>query len=139
MQGLSAATKEELRKISAMLMETPALWTHYKARILQVMLEMDQAEIMRDADNLPKSAWELSLLQRYATSNHRIMDSFVLASWCERQWLKILQDDPDNVMALTRMCFHPLTFIQRSLVKSDLLTKLRSRAVLVFSSAASTV
>lgn len=114
MQGLSAATKGELREILATLMATPALWTHCKASILRVMLEMDQAGTIRDVDNLRASAWELSLFQRYATSSPRIMDSVVLASWCERQWLKILQDHPDNVMALTRMCFLPSALIHRA-------------------------
>ena len=83
-----------------MLMELPAIGTHSEARIFQVMSEMNQAKSTKDTDYVPRFTWGLGQFQRYVTSNPGKIDFSMLTPWCERQWLKMLQDNPDNVMAL---------------------------------------
>ena len=91
----------ELMDIGSMLQETPVLWRHYQERALRVTTIADQYGIMRDKDNMGLRTNCLDVIQRYATYDHETMRDHILSTWCERGWHQVLEDDPENVRALS--------------------------------------
>ena len=101
MEGLSDSTGQMLVEIVTMLRETPSLRTHYHVQASRVRVELDQSRIMEDANRLPARVWAIDSMQRYATYDAERGGIPDLASWCESQWQRVLQDDPENFAALT--------------------------------------
>ncbi|MCJ1239457.1 hypothetical protein MMC14_007453, partial [Varicellaria rhodocarpa] len=107
----------ELMDIGSMLQETPVLWRHYQERALRVTTIADQYGIMRDKDNMGLRTNCLDVIQRYATYDHETMRDHILSTWCERGWHQVLEDDPENVRALSGLGRYWLFKAQPSLAK----------------------
>ena len=94
----------ELLDIESMLKETPVLWRHYQERALRVTSIADQYGIMRDKGNVGWRTYCLNIIQRYATYDYETMRDYILSTWCERGWHQVLEDDSENVRALSGKC-----------------------------------
>ena len=115
MQGQdSKSIDSELMDISAMLRETPALWKNYQGRALGITTVINQNGIMRDPASVAWRAYCIGIIQRYATYDHETRRDYTLSTWCEREWHRVLLDDPENVRALTGkatyLCIPPSMF-----------------------------
>lgn len=87
-------------QILSMLKNNPASRVNYVPLARQIVSQVDQSQLMTNLNRLPERAWLLQGLQQYATYDTGTGGAQDVATWCEGQWNRVLQHDPENATAL---------------------------------------
>lgn len=94
------ACKAAVNQIYTMLRSSPHQWRSFLGVARAATAHLDNTTFMQQSAKTAEQAWIIAALQMLAFKD---MDSGVIAdisSWCSRQWLVIVQRDPQNLAAL---------------------------------------
>lgn len=94
------ACKTALSQIYTMLRSSPGQWRNFLALARTAIAHLDATTLMRHTNRTAEQVWIVTGLQMLAfkdVDNGPIAD---IASWCSRQWLSIVQREPQNLSAL---------------------------------------
>jgi hypothetical protein len=85
-----------LSRLNNMLNDYPGDWEDYLQSARSGMATLDRIHFFRKTDRLIEQIWIIQVLQDYAyhdSDNGCIQD---VADWCQKAWLRILRDHPDQ-------------------------------------------
>lgn len=94
------ACKTAINQIYTMLRSSPQQWRNFLSLARTVIAQLDGTTFMQQATRTAEQVWMIAALQILAfkdVDNGAVLD---IASWCSRQWLVVVQRDPQNVSAL---------------------------------------
>lgn len=94
------ACKTAINQIYTMLRSSPQQWRNFLGLARTTITHLDNTTFMQQATKTGEQAWMLAALQLLAFKD---VDSGIItdiAAWCSRQWLVIVQREPQNLAAL---------------------------------------
>ncbi|KAK3675683.1 hypothetical protein LTR78_004324 [Recurvomyces mirabilis] len=83
-----------------MLRTSPQDWRNFLAIARSVIAHIDNTTVMRRRDRTTEQTWLVGGLQRLALVDSGSGEVVDISDWCSRQWMSILQIEPQNVEAL---------------------------------------
>ncbi|KAL9111773.1 MAG: hypothetical protein Q9227_003832 [Pyrenula ochraceoflavens] len=102
-EQLVAKAKEGAEFLLQILANQPNDHENYMPLATRVISYLEHSGIMTSSNQLQSRTWFIQALQRYATYDGDVDGSEDVARWCERQWNRLLQQNPENSTALTRL------------------------------------
>jgi hypothetical protein len=99
-EQLIASAKSGLTTVRISLMRSPSSWQSYIGSVRTCVNYVDQSRIMASPSRLEERLWIIKEVQDFAyydSDNGGIPE---LASWCEREWNRVLSTYPSHVGAL---------------------------------------
>lgn len=100
-EELIASAKAGLTNVRNSLASAPAHWQNCSSAVRTCMSYIDESRLMQASRRLDEKLWILNEVQNFAyfdADNGGVAD---VATWCEREWNRIIAGDPYNVGALT--------------------------------------
>lgn len=91
----------EIRRIYAMLESNSNDWERQINSARSVIRSIDMTTFMYDLERSEEQTWLVAGLQRLAYHEPDAGGVRDIAEWCVTQWLRVLQNHPENVRALT--------------------------------------
>jgi hypothetical protein len=101
--------KTDLSQTYDMLHNYPDAWEQHLPFARGVISVLDEMGFMNDRSRHQEQAWIIECLQRLAYQQPDEGGVRDIAQWCQRQWLKILEGDSENIDALRgerQLCIH---------------------------------
>lgn len=95
-----AICKAGINSIYNMLQNSSADWEGYLNFARSIITSLDLADFLSSRNRRDEQVWMISGMQRLAYHDADSGAVQFLADWCQRQWLRILQQDPSQVDAL---------------------------------------
>ena len=83
-----------------MLQDFPAEWEGYLNFARSITTSFDLTDFMSDPNQTNEQAQVVGVLQKLAFHDADSGGVQDLADWCQRQWLKLLENHPDQLEAL---------------------------------------
>jgi hypothetical protein len=99
-EGLIASAKTGLTNVRNSLNQYPDNWRNCTDAVRTCITYVEQSRIMTNPNRLEERLWIISEVQNFAyfdADNGYVQDA---ASWCEREWNKIINNNPHHVGAL---------------------------------------
>ncbi|KAL7272078.1 hypothetical protein RUND412_005129 [Rhizina undulata] len=99
-EQLISSAKASLSNIRVALSSSPTHWTSYTSSMRTCISQADQSRIMYNNHRLEERIWIINEVQSFAyfiSDNGGLIE---FASWCEREWNRVLGSDPYHVGAL---------------------------------------
>ncbi|KAH0548618.1 hypothetical protein GP486_007838 [Trichoglossum hirsutum] len=94
-EPLIASAKYTIGQLNA---ANPSAFFQYEQHARTAINYVDRSQIMLNPARLDEQVWVIDSLQRFAQgSGGRVGD---VALWCEMQWNRVLQHNPENLSAL---------------------------------------
>lgn len=83
-----------------MLRSSPQNWRNYVTLARSVIAHLDATTFMQRPSRTSEQTWMIAGLQRLASIDTEGGGVPDIQAWCSRQWLLIIQRDPQNIAAL---------------------------------------
>jgi hypothetical protein len=93
--------KDSLQQIDDMLVDEPHNWQAWLPTARSSMTALDGMHFFRNTARFQEQAWIIQRLQDYAFHDADSGSIRDVADWCQRSWLRVLRDHPEDVTILT--------------------------------------
>ncbi|RDL34515.1 uncharacterized protein BP5553_07643 [Venustampulla echinocandica] len=100
-EGVIAQVKSIVTQLDGVLSSSPHEWATYVPSARSAMGAIDRIHFFRDRQRFAEQIWVLQGLQDFAYHDPDSGCIRDIAEWCQIAWLRILQDHPENLEALT--------------------------------------
>jgi len=92
--------RTSVARIYSMLQTSPDEWESYVDSARSVMASIDVTPFMADPNESEEQIWVIEGLQKLAFRDSDSGGLSDIADWCLRQWLRVLQNHPQNIETL---------------------------------------
>ena len=89
-----------VEQIYTMLESNPENWKDHISFATSLISLFDQTSFMSNPGQTDAQVWAITALQRLAYQDHDSGGIETIAEWCVIQWLKVLQNQPQNKVVL---------------------------------------
>lgn len=99
-EQLVVSAKTELSNARVSIYRSPTQWRNFTDTVRACVSNIDTSRIMLGTNRLEERLWFINEVQNYAYFDADSGAITELASWCEREWNRVLNSHPTSVEAL---------------------------------------
>lgn len=94
------SSKAELSRVRVSISANPTQWRNFTDPVRTCVSNIEASHIMLDNSRLDERLWLIGEVQNFAYFDADSGATTELASWCEREWNRVLSSHPTNIEAL---------------------------------------
>lgn len=98
-EDLVVSAKATLSGIRASISGNPTQWRNYTDSVRTCVCNIDTSRVMLDNSRLDERLWLINEVQNFAYFDADSGATTELASWCEREWNRVLSSDHTSIEA----------------------------------------
>ncbi|KAL0639692.1 hypothetical protein Q9L58_001259 [Maublancomyces gigas] len=99
-EELVVSSKAELSRVRVSISANPTQWRNFTDPVRTCVSNIEASHIMLDNSRLDERLWLIGEVQNFAYFDADSGATTELASWCEREWNRVLSSHPTNIEAL---------------------------------------
>lgn len=99
-EELVVSAKAALSRVRASIGEDPTQWRNFTDSVRTCVSNIEASRIMLDNSRLDERLWLINEVQNFAYFDADSGATTGLASWCEREWNRVLSSHPASIEAL---------------------------------------
>lgn len=99
-EELVVSAKATLSRVRASISGNPTQWRNYTNSVRTCVCNIETSRVMLDNNRLDERLWLINEVQNFAYFDADSGATTELASWCEREWNRVLSSHPTSIEAL---------------------------------------